>query len=97
MVHDGPAGRVSVRYLDANGVSISLILTKKHWVSDQMSFPLGARILLTASLADAGQRTLQCTVTTRSVDDPDGTAYLSGGKSRCSIRKTAGENPFSPD
>jgi len=96
-VHNGHAGRVSVRYLDAKGSSVSLTLTEKHWVSDQMSFPRGGKILLVVSLADAGQRTLQCTATTRSVDDPDGTVYGGGGGSKCSIREIAGENPFSPD
>lgn len=96
-VHGGSAGVLRIRYRDEAGPPAVLEVEAKSWTSEEMSFPYGSPIELAVELEAPGQRTIQCTVRTRTADDPDGTVYGGGGGTSCSIQEIAGVNPFSPD
>jgi hypothetical protein len=59
-----------------------------------MNFTSGAQLSVSAILHGDPKTLVQCSITTKASDDPDGTVHGSGGGSRCEVTAVAGNNPF---
>jgi hypothetical protein len=93
-VNGGDPTSVRIRFTSASGEEITRTLEGIEWESSDLSFHEGDRLRLSAVSRGDPDALIQCTITTVTAEDPDGTVHGSGGGARCSASARAGTNPF---
>jgi hypothetical protein len=92
-MHEGSPSSVAVRYREPGG-DVVRVTVSPPWRSRIYEFSNGERIELFARAEGDPTTLLDCQITTRATDDPDGTSYTHGGLPRCHLDARAGSNPF---
>jgi hypothetical protein len=87
-------GTVEIQYRLPSGKMATESLHGEVWATPTLEFALGTHLRLSARAKGDPESLVQCTITTRAENDPDGTVHASRGGASCQVRAIAGRNPL---
>jgi hypothetical protein len=92
-MHEGNPSSVIARFREPGGGFVTTEISPP-WRSATYEFEAGERIELFGRAKGDSGTLLDCQITTRTRDDPDGSSIAHGGLPRCHLSAQAGTNPF---